>query len=80
MPLNSQFTMKSIDVTDRTNVVLKAIETENEIVYSYFTKGEPMIIFAEKGIWYKIGIAMQNPTDKDIVIVVNIENAKVRIG
>lgn len=79
MPLNSQFTMKSIDVADKTSVALKAVEAENEVIYTFFTKGEPMIVLAEKGIWYKIGIAMQNPTDKDMIVVVNIENAEVRI-
>lgn len=79
MPLNGQLTMKSIDVADRTNVALKAVEAENEVVYTFLTKGEPMIVYAEKDVWYKIGIAMQNPTDKDIIVTVNIENAEVRI-
>lgn len=77
-PLNNQFTMKSIDVPDRVSVVLKNVETEGQDVSTFFTKGEPMIVNAEEGIWYKIGIAMQNPTDEDIVVVINIENAKVR--
>lgn len=38
-----------------------------------------MLLEAEKGEWYKIGIAMQNPTDEDIVVVFNVENVKVRI-
>ena len=33
----------------------------------------------EKGAWYKIGIAMENPTDEDIVVVFHVVNAKVRI-
>ena len=79
MSLNGQITMKSIDVSDRTSVVLKAVETENEDISTFFTKGEPMIVYAEKSTWYKIGIAMQNPTDEDIIVVINIENVKVRI-
>ena len=38
-----------------------------------------MLIEVEKGTWYKIGIAMENPTDEDIVVVFHVENAKVRI-
>ena len=78
-PLNSQFTIKSIDVSDRTSVVLKAVETEKEDISTFLTKGEPMIVYAEKGTWYKIGIGMQNHTDADIIVVINIENVKVRI-
>lgn len=78
-PLNNQLTMKSIDVSDRTRAVLKAVETEEEDVSTFFTKGEPMIVYAEKGAWYKIGIAVQNPTDEDVVVVINVENVKVRI-
>lgn len=78
-PLNNQLTMKSIDVSDRTSVVLKAVETEKEDVSTFFTKGEPMIVYAEKGAWYKIGIAVQNPTDEDIIVVINVENVKLRI-
>ena len=33
----------------------------------------------EKGAWFKIGIAMQNPTDEDITVYVNVEGVEVRI-
>lgn len=78
-PLNSQFTVKSIDVADGTSVVLQSVETEYEDISTFFTKGEPMIVRAEKGAWYKIGIAMQNPTDQDVIVSINVENANVRI-
>ena len=38
-----------------------------------------MLIEVEKGAWYKIGIAMENPTDEDIVVVFHVVNVKVRI-
>ena len=75
---HGQLTMKSIDVSDGTSVVLKAVETEKDDVPTFFLKGQPMIVNAEEGTWYRIGIAMQNPTDEDITVVINIENAKVR--
>lgn len=78
-PLDNQLTMKSIDVSDGTGVVLKAVETEIEAISTFFTKGEPMIVYAEKGAWYRIGIAVQNPTDEDIIVVINVENVEVRI-
>ena len=38
-----------------------------------------MLIEVEKGAWFKIGIAMDNPTDEDIVVVFHVVNVKVRI-
>ena len=37
-----------------------------------------MLITVEKGAWYKIGIAMENPTGEDIVVVFHVANVKVR--
>ena len=39
----------------------------------------PMLIDGETGAWYKIGVAMENPTDEDIVVVFHVVNVKVRI-
>ena len=38
-----------------------------------------MIVYAEKGAWYRIGIAVQNPADEDIIVVINVEDVVVRI-
>ena len=79
-PQKNQLTLKSIDVPDRTEFVLKPIEATEENSYerTYFTKGEPIIIDVEKGAWFKIGIALQNPTDEDIAVGITVENVKVR--
>ena len=80
-PQKNQLILKSIDVPDRTEFVLKPIEVREENAYerTYFTKGEPLLIDVEKGAWFKIGIALQNPTDEDIVVGITVENVKVRI-
>lgn len=46
-----QLTLKSIDVPDYTEFVLKPIEVTEENAYerTYFNKGEPIIIDVEKG-------------------------------
>lgn len=79
-PQKKQLTLKSIDVPDRTEFVLKPIEVTEENAYerTYFNKGEPILIDVEKGAWFKIGIALQNPTDEDIVVGITVENVKVR--
>ena len=38
-----------------------------------------MLIDVEKGVWYKIGIAMENSTDEDIVVIFHVVNAKIRV-
>ena len=80
-PQKNQLTLKTIDVPDRTEFVLKPIEVTEENAYerTYFNKGNPLLIDVEKGAWFKIGIALQNPTDEDIVVGITVENVKIRI-
>ena len=76
----SQLDIKSIDMPKDAKFVLKPIDTTQQNAYecTNFPKGEPMLIEVEKGTWYKIGVAMENPTDEDIIVVFHIENVKVR--
>ena len=80
-PRKTRLEIKSIDLAKDAEFVLKPIEESQENIYecTNFPKGEPMLIDVEKGAWYKIGIAMENPTDEDIVVVFHVINAKVRI-
>ena len=80
-PLKSHLDIKSIDMSEDAKFVLKSVgETQgNAYECTNFPKGEPMMIAVDNGTWYKIGIAMENPTDKDIVVVFHIVNAKVRV-
>ena len=80
-PRKSQLDIKSIDMSEDAEFVLMPVGETQENVYecTNFPKGEPMLIDVEKGTWYKIGIAMENPTDEDIVVVFHIVNAKVRV-
>ena len=77
----SRLEIKSIDMPEDAEVVLKPIEESQENVYecTNFPKGEPMLIDVEKGAWYKIGIAMENPTAEDIIVVFHVVGVKVRI-
>ena len=80
-PQKKQLTLKSIDLPDGTEFVLKPIEVTEENAYerTYLDRGEPVLIDIEKGAWFKIGIALQNPTDEDIEVGITVENVKVRI-
>ena len=80
-PRKSQLDIKSIDMPKDAEFVLKPIDAaqENTFECTGFPKGVPMLIEVEKRAWYKIGIAVQNPTDEDITVVFHVENVKVRI-
>lgn len=80
-PQKKQLTLKSIDLPDGTEFVLQPIEVKEENAYerTYLDRGQPLLIDVEKGAWFKIGIALQNPTDEDIVVGITVENVKVRI-
>ena len=77
----SRLEIKSIDMPEDAEFVLRSVGEMQENVYecTNFPKGEPMLIDAEKGAWYKIGIAMENPTDEDIIVVFHVVGVKVRI-
>ena len=81
-PRKGRIEVKSIDLPEDAVFVLKPIGESQGNIYecTNFPKGEPMLIGVEKGAWYKIGIAMDNPTDEDIVVVFHVVNAKIRIA
>lgn len=54
-------------------------EEENAYEAMSITPGSPVEIDVEKGAWFKIGIAMQNDTDKDIMVDVTVSNVIVRV-
>ena len=80
-PRRSQLEIKSIDMPEDAEFVLKPTDTTQKNAYecTNFPKGQPILIAVEKGAWYKLGIAMENPTDEDIVVVFHVVNVKVRI-
>ena len=66
-----------------TAVVLKPTAgCTKEDVYEpvYMTAGFPVEMYAEKGGWFKIGVTLSNPTEKDITVYVRAEGVEVRIA
>lgn len=80
-PQKNRLELKAINIPDRTEFVLKPIEVKEENAYerTYLDNGQPLLVDVEKGAWFKIGIALQNPTGEDIVVGITVENVKVRI-
>ena len=77
----SRLEIKSIDMPEDAAFLLRSVGETQENVYecTNFPKGEPMLIDVEKGAWYKIGIAMENPTAEDIIVVFHVVGVKIRI-
>ena len=81
-PLGNKITISAGDGLGDTEVVLMPIEVTEENAYepTYLTLGMPVKMDVEKGAWFKIGISMQNPTEKDIDVYVEVEGIEVRIS
>ncbi len=64
-----------------TEVLLSPVNKTTETGYTatYLTHGMPVEFDAEKDTWFKIGVNMQNPTNEDIIVYVEVENVEVRI-
>ncbi len=80
-PIGDKITISCGDGLGDTEVVLKTIEVKEKTAYSptYLTPGMPVEMDVEKGAWFKIGVSMQNNTDTDKVVYVEVEGVKVRI-
>lgn len=64
-----------------TEVILQPVNemVETGYVATYLTPGKPVRFDAVKGEWFKVGVSMQNDTDADITVYVEVEGVDVRI-
>ena len=81
---NRNYLILSIDSDDdleKAEIVLKPIEYEEENAYErmLITPGKAVKIDVEKGAWFKIGVAVNNDTDDDMTVYVNVKDVDVRI-
>ncbi len=82
-PLGNTITITSGDGLGDTEVSLKPVEVRTETAYDepvYLTPGMPVKLEVEKGGWFKIGVNIQNNTDEEKTVYVNVENVIVRIS
>lgn len=64
-----------------TEVLLSPVNENVETGYvaTYLTPGMPVEFDAVQGEWFKIGVSMQNDTDTDKIVYVEVEGVEVRI-
>lgn len=80
-PKRNTLTIKAGAGYDSIIVMLKPVEYEEENAYEpiLLTHDKPIIIDVEKGAWYKIGVAIQNPSDVPIASSIIVEDVEIRI-
>lgn len=84
-PYRDRVILSSGEGLGDTEVVLKPMEgITREDAYddlrAYMTPGLSVKMYAEKGGWFKVGVLVGNPTDKDIVVYVRVKGVTVRIA
>lgn len=76
-----KITISSGEGLGDTEVLLSPVNEDVETGYvaTYLTPGMPVEFDAVMGEWFKIGVSMQNDTDTDKTVYVEIEGVEVRI-
>ena len=81
-PMHQRITIAAGKGLGDTSVMLKPVDVKEKNAYepAYLTPGMPVEMEAERGGWFKIGVSMQNPTDKDMEVFVIVDDVNVRIS
>lgn len=81
-PTGKTITLSSGEGLGDTEVVLKPMYVIEESGYgpAYLTPGMPVKMDAVKGAWFKIGVAVSNPTEEDMIVYVRAKGVTVRIA
>ena len=77
-----KITISSGEGLGDTEVILSPVNENVETGYvaTYLTPGMPVEFNAVQGEWFKIGISMQNDTDTDKIVYVEVDGVEMRIG
>ncbi len=68
------------DMPDASVLLRPASEPQKQEEGTYLTHGMRVRLDAQKGKWYRIGVKVQNPGDTDLVFVLTVSDAVVRIA
>ena len=81
-PTGKTLTLKAGAGYSSVPVILKVVECREENAYEpiLLTHDSPVTINVEKGAWFQIGIALDNPADVPIAASVIVEDVEVRIA
>ena len=76
-----KITISSGEGLGDTEVLLSPVNANVAVGYvaTYLTAGMPVEFDAVAGEWFKIGVSVQNNTDTDKIVYVEVEGVEVRI-
>ena len=79
--ISNKITISSGEGLGDTEVILSPVNemVETGYVATYLTPGMSVEFDGVKGEWFKIGVSMQNPTDIDKIVYVEVEGVEIRI-
>ena len=79
--ISNKITISSGEGLGDTEVILSPVNemVETGYVATYLTPGMSVEFDGVKGEWFKIGVSMQNTTDIDKIVYVEVEGVEVRI-
>ena len=77
----NKITISSGEGLGDTEVILSPVNetVETGYVAIYLTPGMPVEFDGVKGEWFKVGVSMQNHTDTDKIVYVEVEGVEVRV-
>ena len=80
-PTRKTLTLKAGAGYSSVPVILKVVECQEENAYEpiLLTHDKSVTITVEKGAWFQVGIALENPADVPIAASVIVEDVNVRI-
>ena len=80
-PTSKTLTLKAGAGYSSVPVILKVVECQEENAYEpiLLAHDKPVTINVEKGAWFQVGIALENPADVPIAASVIVEDVNVRI-
>ena len=80
-PKGQKITIRMEPGSADTAVFLQPVEGEQPQTQegTYLTSGAPVTLDAQRGVWYRVGIRGENPTDQEITVVLTVSGCEVRI-
>lgn len=81
-PTEGRIILRAGEGLGDTAVVLKPVSPDSDYTGKpeYLTPGASLTLEAKKGEWYKIGVSIQNPSDTEKSVYVEVDNVEIRVS
>lgn len=81
-PLKNKLKISAGAGISSAEILLKPITGLEETSYEpvILRQGDPVKLNVENGVWFQIGVGIQNPSDRAITVSIQVEDAEIRIS